>query len=230
MITISQSSRQDVHQQFGVPLSRIDVVYPGVDKVYRPLSPHEISKFRQQNNLPERFILHVGTLQPRKNIPVLLKAFARLRDPDLHLFLVGGKGWLYDDIFAQVEALQLTDRVHFTGYVPDETLPFWYNTALALVFPSVYEGFGMPVIEAMACGTPVIAANTSSLPEAAGSAALLFTPHNPEELADRIDTVLHNSGIWATMREQGWQQAQKFSWERAGRETAEIYQRALREL
>lgn len=230
VITISESARQDVHRFFGVPLAHIDVVTPGVDPMYRPLSPKEIQGFRQAHHLPPRFVLHVGTLQPRKNIPLLLAAFAQLPLPDVHLVLVGGKGWLYEEIFAQVAALDLQERVHFAGYVPDEALPLWYNAADLLAFPSLYEGFGMPVVEAMACGTPVVAANTSSVPEAAGEAGLLFDPHNAAELTERMTAVLQNGVLAATMHDKGLAQARQFSWQRAGVETAVSYQRALRKL
>lgn len=227
VITISESGRQDVHRFFDVPLAQIDVVYPGVDAVYRPLPPEEIAAFRERQDLANRFVLHVGTLQPRKNIPTLIEAFAQAAPPDVMLVLVGGKGWLFDQIFGRVQALGLQNRVRFTGYVPDEELPLWYNAASVLAFPSLYEGFGMPVVEAMAGGTPVVAANSSSLPEAVGEAGLLFDPQNGAELADRLTAVLHNPDLAATMRTKGLAQAQKFSWEKAGRETAEVYQKAM---
>ncbi len=226
IITISESSRQDVHHFFGVPLSQIDVVVPGVDAAYRPLPPDEVGAFRQKQGLG-RFVLHVGTLQPRKNIPVLLEAFARQDDSELKLVLVGGKGWLYDEIFQQVQALGLTERVVFTGYVPDDELPLWYNAAELLVFPSIYEGFGLPVVEAMACSTPVIASNSSSIPEAVGDAGLLFAPDDVETLAKQMTAVLTNPLLKDKLRQQGLVHAQTFSWERAGAETAAVYQRAL---
>lgn len=226
IITISESGRQDVHRLFGVPRSRIDVVYPGVDVVYRPYAADEVRQFRQQKG-HGRYLLHVGTLQPRKNIPVLLEAFARLNEPALQLVLIGGKGWLYDEIFARVQVLGLADRVHFTGYVPDDELPLWYNAAELLVFPSLYEGFGMPVIEAMACGIPVVAANSSSIPEAVGEAGLLFAPHDVAGLAEQITAVLHDPDLSAKMRAQGLAHASQFSWKRAGRQTAAAYRLAL---
>ena len=226
IITISESSRQDVHRFFGVPLSQIDVVVPGVDAAYRPLPEAEVIAFRTKQGLA-RFVLHVGTLQPRKNIPALLQAFAQLGDPTIKLVLVGGKGWLYDEIFQEVQALGLTEQVVFTGYVPDDELPLWYNAAALLVFPSVYEGFGMPIVEAMACGTPVIAADSSSIPEAVGEAGLLFAPNDVEALVKQMTAVLTSPNLQHKLRQKGFKQAQRFSWERAGRETAEVYKRAL---
>jgi glycosyltransferase involved in cell wall biosynthesis len=208
-------------------LDRIDVVSPGVDDVYQPHPPSAISEFRRQKRLPERFLLHVGTLQPRKNIPQHNDAFADLGNTDTALVLVGGKGWMYDEIFARVQALGLEKRVRFTGYVPDGELPLWYNAASALVFPSYYEGFGMPVLEAMACGTPVIAAHTSAIPEAAGDAALLFDPQDKEALRERIEAVLDDTSRAAKMRQKGLTQAARYSWPRAAREMLDVYQSAL---
>jgi len=229
VITISESSRQDVHHFLGAPLAKIDVVHPGVDDVYRPLLAADVEAFCRHRGL-ERFILHVGTLQPRKNIPTLIEAFARLPDPTLQLVLVGGKGWLFAEIYERVKTLGLQERVRFTGYVPDDELPFWYNAADLLVFPSVYEGFGMPVVEAMACGTPVVAAESSSIPEAAGAAGLLFLPYDVAGLAERMAAVLSDAALSSSMRQKGLEQARHFSWERAGRETAAVYRRALREV
>ena len=227
VVTISASGREDVHRFFGVPRERIGVVRPGVDARYQPRPTDEVAAFRTQKGLPARFLLHVGTLQPRKNIPTLLDALARLNRPDLPLYLVGGKGWLYDEIFARVKNLNLQDRVHFTGYVPDAELPLWYSAATALVFPSVYEGFGLPVVEAMACGTPVIAARASAIPEAAGEAALLFDPDDAVTLAKQIGDVLGNSDLAAKMRADGLIQANQFSWHQSGRDMAENYLSAL---
>lgn len=227
VITISDSGRQDVHKQFGVPLEKIDVVNPGVDKRFRPLPSSEIDFFRQRHGLPNQFILHVGTLQPRKNIPLLLEAYAQLALPGVKLVLVGGEGWMFGEIHERVEALGLEKEVIFTGYVPDSDLPLWYNAADLFVFPSVYEGFGMPVVEAMACGAPVVAADSSSIPEAAGDAALLFDPSDSSELADRMRAVLLDAELSAKMQGVGVEQASQFSWQRAARETAGVHERAL---
>ncbi|MEZ4515446.1 MAG: glycosyltransferase family 1 protein [Chloroflexota bacterium] len=227
LIAISEAGRQDIHDAYGVPLDRIDVVRPGVDTLYHPLPPADVEAFRQDEGLPDRYFLHVGTLQPRKNIPLLLDAFARLNDPDVHLMLVGGRGWLYDEIFAQIEALGLGNRVRFVGYVPDEKLPYWYNAAVGLVYPSLYEGFGLPIIEAMACGTPVIAADTSSLPEAGGDNALYFNPHDADELAHHLEQVLNDATLRTKLGKAGPAQARKFTWTQAGHDLLDAYQRAL---
>jgi glycosyltransferase involved in cell wall biosynthesis len=227
VVTISESGRQDVSRLFGIPLDRISVIHPGVDLSFFPRSDNEIADFRARQNLPSQYILHVGTLQPRKSIPTLIKAFSKLRRPDLELVLVGGRGWAYDEIFHLVRELDLERQVRFTGYVSDGELPLWYNAAAVLVFPSVYEGFGLPVAEAMACGTPVVAANTSAIPEAAGAAARLFKAQDATALSEHMAAVLDDPDLKAKMREQGLLQARQFSWERAGQELVDIYRRVL---
>jgi glycosyltransferase involved in cell wall biosynthesis len=223
VITISEATRKDLYRHFNVPLEKIDVIFPGVEPHYQQLPQESLNTFRDEKNLHKPFILHVGTLQPRKNIPVLLEALAALKNQDIELILAGGKGWLYDQIFSQIKDLGLADQVRFTGYVRDEELPFWYNAAKVLVFPSVYEGFGMPIIEAMACGTPVIAAHTSSIPEAGGEAALYFEPHDVEKLTQQLAEIFENDDLLHNMRQSGFMQSRKFSWERAGSETVRIY-------
>lgn len=227
LIAISEAGRQDIHQIYGVPLERIDVVRPGVDPRYRPLAPEAMARFRHEHALPERFILHVGTLQPRKNIPVLLKALSRVKDPDLQLVLIGGRGWLTEEIDAEIRALGLHQRVHLPGYVADGALPGWYNAAEAVIVPSLYEGFGLPVVEALACGTPVIAANSSSLPEAGGEAALYFDPHDPDALASQIERLLQDRPLAEQLAVLGPQRASQFSWTQAGNDQTAAYLRAL---
>jgi glycosyltransferase involved in cell wall biosynthesis len=227
LIAISESGRRDIHRLYGVPLDRIDVVTPGVADVYRPLPEAEVTAFRRRRGLPNTFLLHVGTLQPRKNLSTLLDALARLQRPDVYLALVGGKGWIYDAIFERVSALGLGGRVLFAGYVDDDELPLWYNAAAALVMPSLYEGFGLPVVEALACGAPVAAADTSSLPETGGDVALYFDPHDPDELAARLAQVLDDPAFRNRARRDGPAHAARFSWERAGREMAAVYERTL---
>lgn len=227
LIAISESGQRDVHRLYGVPLDRIDIVRPGVADAFRPLPHDRVEAFRHQLGLPPTFILHVGTLQPRKNVLTLLDALAGLNRPDVPLVLVGGKGWFYDTFFERVEALRLADRVKFAGYVDDDDLPYWYNAAAVVAFPSLYEGFGLPIIEALACGTPVIAADTSSLPEAGGDLALYFDPRDPAGLAECLALVLDDPSFTLRTRAEGPVHAARFSWARAGEETAEVYSRAL---
>lgn len=226
-IAISEDGKRDVERVFGVSAEKIAVITPGVNAEFRPLPQTEIDQFKREKGLNRPFILHVGTLQPRKNIPTLLSAFAELNDPNIDLVLVGGKGWLFDEIFALVEQLNLRDRVRFTGFVSEVELPFWYNAAEIFVFPSIYEGFGIPAADAMACGTPVIAANTSSLPEVVGDAGLLFEPQAVSALTERIASVLYDPAQADTMRERGITQAGKFSWTHSGRKMAALYRQLI---
>jgi glycosyltransferase involved in cell wall biosynthesis len=227
VVTISGSGKEDVHRFFDVPVERIEVVRPGVDGRFRPASQQQLADFRVRHNLPSRFILHVGTIQPRKNLTVLLEALARLSRKDIILVLVGGRGWLHDEIHTRISSLQLEDRVRFAGYVADDELPLWYGAASVLAFPSLYEGFGMPIVEAMACGTPVVAAQTSSLPEAGGNAALYFPARDPAALAERLEKVLGQPAEAMRMRTDGLQHAAGFSWADAGVRTAAIYRSVL---
>ncbi|UCG24247.1 MAG: glycosyltransferase family 4 protein [Chloroflexota bacterium] len=229
VIAISGSSRQDVHQLFDVPLERIDVVSPGVDPAYHPRSANEVTAFRQKHELPDRYILHVGTLQPRKNIGLLIEAYADLERDDIALVLIGGKGWFFDDIFERVRAMNLEHRILFPGYVPDADLPLWYNAAAVLTFPSYYEGFGIPILEAMASGTPVIAAMTSAIPEVTGDAALLFDPQDGSDLSEHLAAVLDEPKLAAKMRERGMSRVKRFSWQRAADEMIAVYRKALTE-
>ncbi|MBN1563368.1 MAG: glycosyltransferase family 4 protein, partial [Anaerolineae bacterium] len=157
VIAISQSTARDLTDTFAIPANKIDVAVPGVGDQFRPLSRAEIAAFRRREGLPDRFWLFLGTLEPRKNLPVLLRAYARLSATErqtMHLVLGGGKGWMFDEIFRTIEEYNLSDTVHLPGYIPAADLPLWYNAAEAFVYPSIFEGFGLPVIEAMACGTP----------------------------------------------------------------------------
>lgn len=230
VIAISHSTARDVVESLGIPADKVDVAAPGYNPdTFRPLPPQDIAAFRHKKNLPERFLLFVGTLEPRKNLPTLLQAYARLPESvRVPLLLGGGKGWQYEDIFATIERLNLSDSVHWLDYLAAEELPLWYNSAEVFVFPSVFEGFGLPVLEAMACGTPVIVANTSSLPEVAGSAGFAISPHDVEAWADALHTALTDSDWRAQARQQGFAEARRYSWQSTAEETVRSYTCALR--
>lgn len=227
LIAVSAYTAAEVTRLLGVPLERIDVVYHGVDPAFHPLPADEVAAFRQRQGLPERFILFVGTLEPRKNLVRLVEAFARIRDGRVGLVLAGGKGWLYDELFARVEALGLSREVIFPGYVMNDELPLWYNAATVLAYPSVYEGFGLPVLEAQACSTPVLTSNVSSLPEAAGDAALMVDPYDVEALAAGLNRLLTDISLRHELRSAGLAHAKKFTWSHTAQETAQVYRRAL---
>jgi glycosyltransferase involved in cell wall biosynthesis len=229
IIAISQSTKRDVVRLLGVSPEKVEVVYCGIDEAFRPLAEDRVVAFRSKRGLPERFILFVGTIEPRKNVTRLIEAFADLRFAicDLRLVIGGAKGWFYEDVFARVEELGLTGKVMFPGYIPVSELPLWYNAAELFVYPSLYEGFGLPLLEAMACGTPVITANTSSLPEVVSQAGLTVDPLDVEALEETMRRVLGNEALRQEMREQGLQRAQGFSWTKTAQETVQVYHRAM---
>jgi glycosyltransferase involved in cell wall biosynthesis len=177
--------------------------------------------------LPERYILFVGTLEPRKNVQTLLQAFAHMRAepprPDVSLVIAGGNGWGKENYLASVDALKLRDHVRFTGFVADDHLPDLYRGALLFVYPSLYEGFGLPVLEAMACGTPVITSDRTSLPEVAGDAALLVDPTRPEALAAAMSSVLSDSALHQALRAKGLARARAFTWDAVAQQTLALY-------
>ncbi len=226
VIAISQSTRADVVRLLGVPAAKVDVAYPGLGPEFRPLPRAEVERFRTQRGLPERFVLHLGTLEPRKGLATLIQAFHSLRaaQPGLSLVLAGGKGWGYASLFELVKTLGLEGLVHWPGYVPAEDLPWWYNAAAVLAYPSAYEGFGIPVVEALACGRPVVTTNVSSLPEAAGDAALLVPPGDAPALAEALAQALT---LAPADLARGPAHAARFTWEATAAQTVESYRRAL---
>jgi glycosyltransferase involved in cell wall biosynthesis len=231
VIAISESTRQDVIRFLDKPAEQVDVVYCGVDGRFRPQDPAVAVAFRREKGLPERFILFLGTLEPRKNVISLLKAYARLVAGDGSsvpaLVVAGGKGWYYTEMFAAVERLGLADRVIFPGYVPEEEKPLWYDAAELFVYPSLFEGFGLPPLEAMACGTPVIVSDTSSLPEVVGDSGVTVPPTDTAALADAIATMLGDPAIRADWQHRGLDRAARFSWRETARKTARVYERAM---
>jgi glycosyltransferase involved in cell wall biosynthesis len=227
VIAVSESTKNDLVKIYGISPAKIDVVHNGVDASFQPLPADQVASFRQQKRLPDRFILFVGTLEPRKNIVRLIEAYAMLPKERPPLVLVGGKGWFYDEIFARVEELELTGDVRFAGFVPAEELPLWYNAADLFVYPSIYEGFGLPALEAMACGTAVITSTASSLPEVVGEAGQLVDPADTDAMANAMAQVLAKSDLQQEMIAAGLAQAAGFSWHNAARGTVDSYRRAL---
>lgn len=227
LIAVSAHTAAESAELLGVPMERIDVIYHGVDPIFHPLPDDEVEAFRQKQGLPDRFVLCVGTLEPRKNHTRLVEAFARIHDGKSKLVLVGGKGWLYDELFAKVETLGLNDAVIFQGFVTNEDLPLWYNAATVFAYPSLYEGFGMPILEAQACGTAVMTSTVPPLPETAGDAALLADPYDVEEVAEKLDRLLTDKSLRSELEEQGLAHARQFTWTRTAQETERVYRRAI---
>jgi glycosyltransferase involved in cell wall biosynthesis len=204
------------------------VIHNAVDPAFAPRPAEEIARFRAANDLPERIILTVGTLEPRKNLTGLLDAFATIApETDADMIVVGGQGWLYDTALARVATLGLTGRVRFVGHVPDDDLPLWYNAATVFVYPSRYEGFGLPPLEALACGTPTITSSTTSLPEVVGEAALLVEPGDADALAVMLRRVLAEPALRARLSAAGPPRAASFTWARAAAATRAAYGAAL---
>ncbi|MBL8045495.1 MAG: glycosyltransferase family 4 protein [Anaerolineales bacterium] len=226
VLAISESTKRDVVRLLNVPAAQVDVAYPGVEARFRPLPQTEVEAFRARAGLPEQFILYLGTLEPRKNLSTLVSAFSHLQSliPNLCLVLAGAKGWFYADLFKQVESLGLRGRVHFPGYVPAEELPLWYNAGAVFAYPSSFEGFGLPVLEALACGRPVVTSNTSSLPEAAGSAALKVPPQDVDALTEALHRALTAGEDLAA---RGPAHAAQFTWLATAQATVASYRRAL---
>ena len=227
VIADSAHTRDDIVRLLHIPPERITVIPLAAGPQYHPIeSQTALKKTRQKYHLPDRFILFVSTLEPRKGIDTLLAALAQIAPHTKAALVITGKpGWYTERIFEQVEQLQLQSQVYFTGYVPDEDLPMLYSCATLLAFPSRYEGFGLTVLEAMACGTPVVCSNASSLPEVAGDAALLVPPDHPTALAQAIQQVVESDILRLQMRERGLQQAARFSWEQTAHQTLAVYDR-----
>ncbi len=226
----SLATQADLTSLLDVAPDKITVVHLAADRSFRPLPESAARRVAAKHNLDPGFLLFVGTLEPRKNVPGLLLAYRMLLDQKVTnqpLVLVGGKGWLYEEIFDRTEALDLSDHVHFLHSVPDADLPGLYNAASVLAMPSFYEGFGLPALEAMSCGTPVVAADRASLPEVVGEAGLLVDPENPENLAEALKCALTEDSEIERMRKAGLEQAESFSWERVAQETRAVYEDVL---
>ncbi len=229
VIAISECTRRDLVAAYDVPPEKITVVHEAADPVFRPATPEHVARVCARYDLPDRYLLFVGTIEPRKNLTRLLAAFETLLAEGLtdRLVIVGRRGWLYGDFFARLGRSPARDAVIFPGYVPDADLPALYAGAQALAFPSLYEGFGLPVLEAMACGTAVACSDASSLPEIAGDAALLFDPDEIESIIDTLRRLLLDAALRADLRRRGFEQAGRFSWGRVADETRSVYDAVL---
>lgn len=225
IIADSNSTKSDLVKYFNVPAKKIEVIYLAADERFKLLTDDEVRTIRQKYNLDFLFILYVGGLAPHKNLITLIKAFhkAKLKGIDHKLVIAGKKRWKYKEIFSSIDALHLQDDVIFTGYVPDEDLPGLYNAADLFVYPSLYEGFGLPLLEAMACGCPVIASNSSSLAEVVGDAGILFNPYEVDELTKSICTVLNDIESKYNFRNKSLERAKDFSWNKCAMETLNVY-------
>ena len=227
IITISENTARDVIALLPVKPEKVHAIPLAAGSNYRPMTDRSaIDRICDQHGLQNgEYILFVGALEPRKNIPVLLHSYQNLLDRGIHkkLAVVGKKGWMFDEIFNTVQKLKMEDNVVFPGYVSEQDLPYLYNGACLFVYPSLYEGFGLPILEAMSCGIPVLTSNISSMPEIVGNSALLVDPRDPKQLAEVMEQVLTDNVLNDSLKERGVRRAAEFSWERTARETLQVY-------
>jgi glycosyltransferase involved in cell wall biosynthesis len=232
VIAVSEATKRDIVRLTGTPEHKITVIYEAADSVYAPIRDREVlERIHHKYHLPEKFVLFVGTIEPRKNLPTLIRAYKGLIDDykaKADLAIVGKQGWLYDDVYHLVEELGLQQRVHFLGRVPAADLIYLYNASQMLVLPSYYEGFGLPPLEAMACGVPVIVSDTSVMPEVVGDAALRVAHEDIEGFTVAMQRLLTDDDLRADMIAKGHKRVKCFSWERAARETLAVYEKVAK--
>ena len=228
IVTDSEFSRREIAKYYPAYAEKVRVVPCGVDrKRFAPAEKAEIERVRQAHHLPAQYFLYLGTLEPRKNLVRLIRAYGLLRKryPDAPpLVLAGGKGWQYESIFAAAEDAAVRGHIIFPSYIPSGDMAALYSGALAFVFPSLYEGFGMPPLEAMACGCPVLTANAASLPEAAGNAALLCNPQKVSAIEKGLERLLTDEPLREMLRQRGFERAAQMSWDNAAERLYQVYQ------
>jgi glycosyltransferase involved in cell wall biosynthesis len=230
LIADSESTRADMVRLLGIDPNKIIPIPLGVDPGFIAISDLTLrDQIQKKYSLPEEFILFVGTVEPRKNLPLLIQSYQQLVVTGIQIPLViaGKLGWMYEEVFAQIEANKLNNKVRLIGYVDQIDLPVIYSMAKVFVYPTLYEGFGLPVLEAMACGVPVVTSNVSSLPEIVAEAGLLVPPNDPQALAQAIQKILDDNALSLKLRQAGPQRAAHFSWQRTAQLTLRAYQQAL---
>lgn len=229
IIAVSEATKRDVVREYGIDPAKIHVVHEASAEHFQPPTSEQIAMAREKYHLPDQFLLHLSTIEPRKNLSRLLDALKQLRQThnQLKLILVGAKGWLYNDFFAKIEADGLSDVVQPLGWVPDKDLPAVIGAASLAVQPSLYEGFGLPILEHMACGQVVAASNSSSHPEVGGNAAVYFDPMRVDEMVAVIDRLLSGRDEYHHRQQLGLTQASRFSWQKTARQTKQIYEQIL---
>ncbi len=226
IIADSEHTKKDLMSLLKIPESKIRVIHLAVSSNFRPIkSPRILNRIKKKYQTGKKYFLHVGTLEPRKNLEFLVKIFALAIRENIeeNLVIAGKKGWYYNDLFELVKKLNLSKRVIFTGYFEEKDLPALYSGATALLFPSLYEGFGLPPLEAMACGTPVIVSSTSSIPEVVGRAGILLPPKDEKLWVKNILKIIQDKGLTKTLKALGPIEAGKFSWEETAEKTIEVY-------
>src|SRR3989344_1739014 len=254
IITISKSSKSDIIKAYNISDSKVEVIYPGIKSEIRNSKFETNSKLEMQNSthstgsglmlskveaskllkekfgIEKDFILFVGTLQPRKNLERLIEAFSLVKNKNLDLVIVGKRGWMFEEILEAPKKYGVSGRVKFLDSVSDEELPNLYRNALCFILPSLYEGFGLPILEAMKYGCPVLASNVSSLPEAGGDAALYFDPENTGDIARSLESIIQNSELRKDLIKKGYKKVKKFSWEKSAKETLKVLEDLRRKI
>lgn len=259
IVAISESTKEDLINLYGIKKEKIKVIYPGIDKKFRPIEKDNpnLDRVRKKYGLPDNlpagkagFILYFGTIEPRKNILGLIRAFEQLKKqphlegrvewlgfegrvksdkrdffdfPSLKLVIAGIKGWLYNEVFEKVKKSQFQKDIIFTDFIDEEDKPYLYNLAQAFIYPSFFEGFGLPPLEAMACGVPTIVSNKSSLPEVVGQGAIMIDPCNVDEISLAIKEVLENKNLREYLKKQGLERSKNFNWENTAKEFLKLF-------
>jgi glycosyltransferase involved in cell wall biosynthesis len=226
IIAPSEWTKREIIKYLRTRSEKISVIYEAAREIMEPLPLSACLDVLEKHKIRRPYLLYVGTIEPRKNLLTLIRAYEELLKSSAHrpqLVLCGGRGWLDDEVFKLVEDLNLQNQVRFTGYVDDIDLPALYSAAAVFVYPSLYEGFGLPPLEAMACGTPVVTSNSSSLPEVVAKAGLMHDPYNYRALTECIMTILNDVAAYDHFKRAGLEQASHFSWERVARETQVVY-------
>ena len=232
VITISEWTKRDVVQHFGIAPERVDAIPLGVaHDHFKPQTAEVVTAFKAQHNIGNHAIFCLGSLEPRKNLPRLIEAFSLLTSSfslaTSQLFVGGNPAWKYDDVFARIKQLGLEDRVKLIGRVSDDDLPKWYASCAVTAYPSLYEGFGLPPLEAMACGAPVVTSNVTSLPEVVGDAGLMVDPTDVQALSDALARVLNDDALRAEMQAKSLARACEFTWQKTAARTMESYRKVI---
>jgi glycosyltransferase involved in cell wall biosynthesis len=228
IIAVSEQTKEDIIRLLRIPPDKISVIHLAADEQFVPLSETEYLPVLKKYNLPSKYFLFVGNVEPRKNLTGLIRSFHTIKNAvEENLVIIGAKGWKYSPIYDLVRELGLNDCVHFTGYVEDADLPAIYNGASVLVLPSFYEGYGLPIIEAMRCGVPVIGSNVSSIPEIIGDAGLLIDPRSIRELSDALMHIVGSSTTRRHFSQLALERSSHFSWRKTAEQTLEVYRKVV---
>ena len=225
IITVSEFSKERIAEKLGVPDEKIKVIYPGVNAEFSPQEEESVERVKDKFRINKRYILYVGKFEPQKNIIRLLETFQRVSMlEDVVLVMAGPINWYYYIVRKKAEELNLSDKIVFAGFVKDDEMAALYSGASVFYFPSLYEGFGMPVLEAMACGTPVVTSPSCSIPEVAGDAAIFADPSSPKEMADAIGRCMNDQALRDGLISKGRKRSEFFSWDKTAAKTLEVYQ------